>query len=61
MNGMDQRVFGPYFGTPPEKRTAPEPPLYPPEPLTRTERRARFAARTRRIFKRHLDSTRSTI
>ena len=27
----------------------------------RTERRTRFAARTRRIFKRHLDSTRTTI
>jgi hypothetical protein len=21
MNGMDQRVFGPYFGTPPEQQT----------------------------------------
>jgi hypothetical protein len=43
---MDQRVFGPYYGTPPEQHTNPEPPLYPPEPR-RTERRTRFLTRRR--------------
>ncbi|MFJ1993096.1 hypothetical protein [Streptomyces asiaticus] len=55
---MDQRVFGPYFGTPPEKRAAPEPPLAPPETLTRTERRAHFAAQTKRLLRRHLQLNR---
>jgi hypothetical protein len=51
---MDERVFGPYCGTPPERRTDPElplhsePPLAPPEPLTRAERMTRFLNRRRR-------------
>jgi hypothetical protein len=44
---MDQRVFGPYYGTPPEQRPDPEPPMYPAEPLTQTERRRRFFTRRR--------------
>lgn len=49
---IDVRVFGPYYGTPPEQRDS-EAPLAPPERPARSERMARFL--TRRSHRRFVD------
>lgn len=49
-SGLDQRVFGPYFGQPSKRRTAPKSP-----------RQIRLAAKTKRLLRRHLELNRGTI